>query len=82
MLPRYSDTPLEFDIVIPLALFSSFLANKSILGPYGVVWTEGNLWKEQRRFALQVLRNFGLGKNIMQERVIFGERKRSENRKI
>ena len=37
----------------------------------GLANTEGEIWKEQRRFALQVLRNFGLGKNIMQERVIF-----------
>uniref|UniRef100_A0A914CT29 Cytochrome P450 n=1 Tax=Acrobeloides nanus TaxID=290746 RepID=A0A914CT29_9BILA len=43
---------------------------KLIRSPYGVVWTEGSLWKEQRRFALQVLRNFGLGKNIMQERIL------------
>lgn len=29
------------------------------------------MWREQRRFALQVLRDFGLGKNLMQERVDF-----------
>ncbi|KAI1702517.1 cytochrome p450 domain-containing protein [Ditylenchus destructor] len=36
----------------------------------GVGFTQGDLWKEQRRFALHVLRDFGVGKNLMQERVI------------
>ncbi|KAI6239891.1 Cytochrome P450 33C9 [Aphelenchoides fujianensis] len=39
-------------------------------GDYGVIFTEGDMWREQRRFALQVLRDFGLGKNLMQERVL------------
>ncbi|KAI6193226.1 Cytochrome P450-33C9 [Aphelenchoides besseyi] len=39
-------------------------------GPFGVIFTEGESWKEQRRFALQFLRDFGLGKNLMQERII------------
>ncbi|KAI6222259.1 Cytochrome P450-33C9 [Aphelenchoides besseyi] len=38
-------------------------------GDYGVIFTEGDVWKEQRRYALQVLRDFGLGKNLMQERI-------------
>ncbi|KAH7724312.1 Protein CYP-33C1 [Aphelenchoides avenae] len=39
-------------------------------GQYGVIHTDGELWREQRRFALHVLRDFGLGKNIMQDRVL------------
>lgn len=41
----------------------------SLGGTYGVMFTEGELWKDQRRFALHVLRNFGMGKNVMQEKV-------------
>ncbi|KAH7716430.1 Protein CYP-33C9 [Aphelenchoides avenae] len=36
----------------------------------GVVFTEGDLWREHRRFALHVLRDFGLSKDLMQERVL------------
>ena len=38
-------------------------------GVYGVIETSGDLWKEQRRFSLQVLRNFGVGRNLMEEKV-------------
>jgi hypothetical protein len=42
-------------------------------GKYGVIFTDGEIWRDQRRFALHVLRNFGLGKNLMQERVSFND---------
>ena len=35
----------------------------------GVTNTDGNLWKEHRKFALSTLRHFGMGKSILEERI-------------
>ncbi|CAD5221445.1 unnamed protein product [Bursaphelenchus okinawaensis] len=40
-------------------------------GKYGVIDTDGQLWLEQRRFALKVLRDFGLSKAQMEQRVLY-----------
>uniref|UniRef100_A0A914CHT4 Cytochrome P450 n=1 Tax=Acrobeloides nanus TaxID=290746 RepID=A0A914CHT4_9BILA len=36
----------------------------------GVVGTEGDLWREQRKFTLHVLRNLGMGKAIIEETIM------------
>lgn len=38
-------------------------------GKYGIVFTDGEKWKEQRRFALHVLRDLGMSRPIMEEKV-------------
>ncbi|CAD5228716.1 unnamed protein product [Bursaphelenchus okinawaensis] len=39
-------------------------------GQFGVAFTSGHLWKDQRRFAMKILNNFGVGKNEMEQNVI------------
>ncbi|EYC25739.1 hypothetical protein Y032_0011g1361 [Ancylostoma ceylanicum] len=36
----------------------------------GVISSQGDNWKEQRRASLHILRDFGMGKNLMEEQVL------------
>ncbi|KAI6240350.1 hypothetical protein M3Y99_00467000 [Aphelenchoides fujianensis] len=39
-------------------------------GVFGIIDTSGDLWREQRRFVLRFFRDFGVGKNQMEERIL------------
>ncbi|CAI5451188.1 unnamed protein product [Caenorhabditis angaria] len=39
-------------------------------GDYGVIDTNGDVWREHRRFALHTLRDFGLGKEKLQDSIL------------
>uniref|UniRef100_A0A0K0CWI5 Cytochrome P450 n=1 Tax=Angiostrongylus cantonensis TaxID=6313 RepID=A0A0K0CWI5_ANGCA len=39
-------------------------------GANGVIQVDGPKWREQRRFALHVLRNFGVGRPMMEEKIM------------
>uniref|UniRef100_A0A914UYU2 Uncharacterized protein n=1 Tax=Plectus sambesii TaxID=2011161 RepID=A0A914UYU2_9BILA len=39
-------------------------------GNKGLIFSDGNLWLEQRRFALHVLRDFGVGRSIMEDNIL------------
>ena len=52
----------------PLGNLESLELNKN--GRTGIIFTDGETWRELRRFSLHTLRNFGLGRNLMQERIL------------
>lgn len=35
----------------------------------GIVLADGEIWREQRRVSLKIMRDHGMGKNLMEEQV-------------
>ncbi|XP_031232867.1 cytochrome P450 2J2-like [Mastomys coucha] len=47
----------------------SLPSRKRVFKDNGILFSSGQLWKEQRRFALTILKNFGLGKKSLEQRI-------------
>ncbi|KAI6232795.1 hypothetical protein M3Y99_00991000 [Aphelenchoides fujianensis] len=39
-------------------------------GHFGILEADGDRWREQRRFTLQTFRNFGMGRNLMEQKIL------------
>ncbi|XP_068106941.1 cytochrome P450 2G1-like isoform X1 [Hyperolius riggenbachi] len=57
------DLPEEF------AGRGSLPTNDQIVNGYGVTFANGGRWRDLRRFSLTILRNFGMGKKTIEERI-------------
>ncbi|BFZ06896.1 hypothetical protein BsWGS_09935 [Bradybaena similaris] len=46
-----------------------FIDTASGTGGHGIIFSSGSLWKEQRSVCLSILRSFGMGKNVLAEKI-------------
>lgn len=44
-------------------------------GNYGISLAEGDIWKEQRKFAMHTLKSFGMGRNVIEEKILVSTNK-------
>ncbi len=49
---------------------SMYLMKVLFKGNYGLVFSSNDFYKSQRNFSLHVLRDFGLGRNVLQDAII------------
>ncbi|KAI6183580.1 Unspecific monooxygenase [Aphelenchoides bicaudatus] len=48
----------------------NFITDSMLDGFNGVIQTDGEKWREQRRFSLHVLRDFGFGRAFMEDKIM------------
>lgn len=47
-----------------------FLFKELLNGNYGLVFSSGKMWRENRRFSLHALRDFGIGRNSLEPQIM------------
>lgn len=47
---------------------TSFFSN--VPGGGGILANDGDSWRDQRRIALSILRDFGMGRNMMEQKIM------------
>ena len=53
--------------------WQNFITHMFMDGHNGIIQIQGDKWREQRRFSLHVLRDFGFGRTAMEEKIkVFG----------
>jgi cytochrome P450 len=48
----------------------TFLVNTLLKGNFGLAFSTGKMWRENRRFSLHALRDFGIGRNTLQPQIM------------
>ncbi|XP_033837852.1 cytochrome P450 2K1-like [Periophthalmus magnuspinnatus] len=46
------------------------MKDNTVKDNYGVIWSNGEKWRELRRFALTNLRDFGMGRKVCEDKII------------
>ncbi|XP_055339302.1 cytochrome P450 2J4-like [Paramacrobiotus metropolitanus] len=69
--PRIIKEAFSRDVLLPRPiLWPIHQRNRVNRGATGVVFADGEMWKEHRRFILQTFRDFGVGKFRMEEKIV------------
>ncbi|XP_055355652.1 cytochrome P450 2J4-like [Paramacrobiotus metropolitanus] len=69
--PKIIKEAFSRDVFVPRPFFW-YVEERALIndGAHGIVFSKGQTWKDHRRFILQTLRDFGVGKFKMEEKIV------------